>query len=57
MRVTIHLTVAVDPDEWNETYGTGNEPAQVRDDVKRWAANTLAHHPDGLIELVSECRA
>ena len=57
MRVEIQLTVAVDPDEWYETYGCGSgSPADVRDDVKRWAANTLAHHPDGLIELVREGR-
>lgn len=56
MKVKIELTVAVDPDEWDETYGTGNAPAQVRDDVRRWAANTLSHHPDGLLELVSLAR-
>lgn len=59
MKVKIELTVAVDPQEWAETYGLGNDPdnpvdrAEVRDDVKRWATNALAHHPDGLIELVS----
>lgn len=52
MKVKIELTVAVDPDEWDETYGCGADPVTVRDDVKRWATNTLAHHPDGLIELV-----
>lgn len=52
MKVKITLTVAVDPDEWDETYGTGNDAASVRDDVRRWATAALSHHPDGLIELV-----
>lgn len=56
MKVQISLTVAVDPDEWDETYGTGRDAASVRDDVKRWAANAVSHHPDGLIELVKEVR-
>lgn len=53
MRVRIELTVAVDPAEWSETYGCDADAATVRDDVKRWAATALAHHPDGLIELVA----
>jgi hypothetical protein len=53
MKVKIELTVAVDPQEWQETYGLNEKSdAAVRDDVKRWAANQLAHHPDGLIELM-----
>jgi hypothetical protein len=54
MKVKIELTVAVDPVEWSETYGIDADAPVVRDDVKRWAANALSHHPDGLIELVSE---
>jgi hypothetical protein len=59
MKVRINLTVAVDHVEWAETYGLGDDPdnpvdqAEIRDDVQRWAANALSHHPDGLIELVS----
>lgn len=56
MKVEIRLTVAVDRDEWSETYGIGNDPASVRDDVKRWASNALSHHPDGLIELMHAAR-
>lgn len=53
MKVRIEIEVAFDPDEWAETYGFENDDhAGIRDDVKRWAANTLSHHPDGLIELV-----
>jgi hypothetical protein len=53
MKVKIELTVAVDPQEWQETYGLADDSAAgIRDDVKRWAANQLSHHPDGLIELV-----
>lgn len=59
MKVKINITVAVDPDEWAETYGMLDDDgmvdaANIRDDVKRWAATALSHHPDGLIELVSE---
>jgi hypothetical protein len=57
MKVKIEITVAVDPVAWDETYGTGSDGPAVRDDVKRWAANTLSHHPDGLVELVSEAPA
>jgi hypothetical protein len=62
MKIKIELTVAVDHEEWAETYGLGNNPgnpvdqAEVRDDVKRWATNALSHHPDGLIELVSAAK-
>lgn len=57
MKVEIDLTVAVNPVEWAETYGMDPDAASVRDDVKTWAAVALSHHPDGLIELVSEGRA
>jgi hypothetical protein len=56
MKVKIEMTVAVDPVEWAETYGMESDPASVRDDVKRWAANAIAHHPDGLIELMAAPR-
>lgn len=62
MKVKIELTVAVDPQEWAETYGLGGDSenpvdqAAVRDDVKRWATNTLSHHPDGLVELMHAAR-
>jgi hypothetical protein len=52
MRVKIEITVAVDPGKWADTYGIANDEVSVRDDVKRWATNTLSHHPDGLIELM-----
>jgi hypothetical protein len=54
MRVKIEFTVAVDPVEWDETYGCGSDAASVRDDVKRWAANAVSHHPDGLVEFAYE---
>jgi hypothetical protein len=54
MKVQISLTVAVDPDDWAETYGIRNDPATIRDDVKRWAVNAIVHHPDGLLELAAE---
>lgn len=58
MKIKIELTVAVDPDEWSETYGLGwgPSPAEIRDDVKRWACNAICHHPDGLVELMREGR-
>lgn len=56
MKVKIELTVAVDAAEWDETYGCGSDPVSVRDDVKRWAADTLSHHPDGLVELIGLAR-
>jgi hypothetical protein len=52
MKIKIELVVAVDANEWAETYGMDADAASVRDDVKRWAATALSHHPDGLIELV-----
>jgi hypothetical protein len=54
MKVKIDMTVAVDLDEWAETYGLEKDSATVRDDVKRWAANAVAHHPDGLVELMRD---
>lgn len=54
MKVRIQLTVAVDRDEWAETYGLDADDASVRDDVKRWAANAVSHHPDGLVELMAD---
>jgi hypothetical protein len=52
MKIAIEITVAVDPDEWADTYGIANDPASIRDDVRQWATSNLSHHPDGLVELV-----
>lgn len=53
MKVKIEFTVAIDPTEWAETYGLDKDDgAAIRDDVKRWAANAVSHHPDGLVELM-----
>lgn len=47
MKVRIELTLTVHEAAWSEAYGL--EPNAVRDDVKTWARNRLAEHPDGLI--------
>lgn len=52
MKVKIELMVGVDPEAWDEAYGTGPSEADVADDVRRWAANAVSHHPDGLVELM-----
>lgn len=52
MQIKIEITVAVDPDEWADTYGIASDAASIRDDVRRWATTNLSHHPDGLIELM-----
>ncbi len=51
MKVKIEMTVAVDPEEWRDAYGTADSDADVRDEVRRWAWNALRYHPDGLIEV------
>lgn len=53
MKIRIELTVAVDPEEWYETYGTSSDEAGIRDEVRRWATNAITHHPDGIVELMT----
>lgn len=41
MKVTVTLTIDVDPEAWDLTYGSGPTPAEVRTDVKSYALNQL----------------
>ena len=41
MKVIVKLEIEVDPAEWYETYGTGNTPAVVREEVKSYAFHSL----------------
>jgi hypothetical protein len=34
MKVTVTLVLDVDPDAWDEIYGTGTKPRDIRSDVK-----------------------
>lgn len=41
MRVRVAVTVDVDPETWDLIYGTGTNPAAVREDVKRYVQETI----------------
>jgi hypothetical protein len=36
MKVRCSFVVDVDPEAWDLNYGTGTQPAQVRNDVRRY---------------------
>lgn len=41
MRVKITMTLDIDPEAWDQTYGTGSSAAAVREDVREHALYTL----------------
>ena len=41
MKVRVTITVDVDPERWNANYGTGTDPKDVREDVKRYVEGTV----------------
>ena len=43
VKVTVTITVTVDPEAWDEQYGTGTTAALVKADVKRYVANSVAN--------------
>lgn len=50
MKVIVTLEIEVDRDEWNEVYGIGESAAEIRQDVKEYAAyslNDLCHENNG----------
>jgi hypothetical protein len=39
VKVRVTFTVDVDPEAWSLNYGTGTDPADVREDVRRYVEN------------------
>lgn len=36
MKISVNLTVTVDPQRWDAVYGAGDRPEEVRNDVRRY---------------------
>jgi hypothetical protein len=53
IKFTVSLSVEVDADAWDLAYGTGTDPAAVRDDVRAYLADNLPelHEVNGLIKV------
>lgn len=45
-RVSITVTLEVDVEAWNEDYGNGDKPAEIRKDVKAYAHSLLQESND-----------
>lgn len=41
MKISIQLTIDVDPKAWDATYGNGASPAEVREDVRGYVYNSV----------------
>jgi hypothetical protein len=39
MKILVTLAVDVDPQEWDEVYGNGSSPAEVRADIRSYILN------------------
>lgn len=41
MKIRVVLSIEVDPEEWHAVYGNGDQPAQVRDDIKSYVFTAI----------------
>jgi hypothetical protein len=42
IKIRVTLSIEVDPKEWHAVYGNGDQPAQVRDDVKSYVFTAVS---------------
>jgi hypothetical protein len=45
MKIRVELAIEVDPRKWDNTYGNGSKPSEVRTDVKAYILNTVQCSP------------
>jgi hypothetical protein len=45
MRISVSLTIEVDPGKWDAVYGRGSSPAEVREDVREYILNAVQGSP------------
>jgi hypothetical protein len=47
-RISVSVTLEVDPEEWDREYGNGSSAKEVREDVKGYVKNLLQQSNDSL---------
>jgi hypothetical protein len=45
MKIAIHITIDVDPAEWDLIYGNGSRPDEVREGVRQYVGNLVQESP------------
>ena len=53
MKVRVCVTVDIDPEAWDMNYGTGTDPATVREDVKTYLEYTV-HDQLSIVGVLKE---
>jgi hypothetical protein len=50
MKVSMTVTFTIDPEAWDQAYGTGTDAAAIREDVRDYFTNYL-RESNGLAEV------